>query len=141
MSASFYSIPTKLYRYWLTQRRLMIQIKAKDMAAFRDTPIGRQVERHADIFAVGGGWFEITTKEGAFGHLPPDIREIVAPKAGHKVWLSAFNGVHLSAINANPSPFYIERVRPGGIVQAPPVRRPASAAQLAALANRFTQEA
>lgn len=139
MSKSFfYQSPSNMYRYWLKANRLVIQMKAKDMEKFRASKVGQQVERHADIFQIGGGWYEVTGKAGAFALMNDALREVVEPKAGHKVWLAALNADHLGGVNANPSPFFIERVRPGGIVPAPmPVYQPASPHKLAALASRF----
>lgn len=140
MSKSFFYQPlSNLYRYWLKDTKLLLQIAKKDMDKFRVSSVGKQVERHADIFQIGGGWYEISAKEGAFEHFPAHIQEIVTPKAGHKVWLAAFNAHHIGDVKANPTPFFVERVRPGGIVHTHPVYQPPSQHRLQALASHFAR--
>ena len=134
MQSFFYNAPSNKYRYWLKANKLMIQMKDVEMKAFRSSKEGGQVERYVDIFAVGGGWYEITTKEGVYKTLPPALQEVLAPKAGYKVWVAALNTQNVGTVNANPTPFTIQRTK--RIVQ-PTVAGPTQA-KLAQLVSHFS---
>jgi hypothetical protein len=125
---TFYAAPTGLYRYWfapahaLQHAVLKIQMSRATMAKFMSSPEGRAQIRFADVFEIGGGWYEITSKDLS------DWNEWFGGKAdGAKMWLKAFNLSHLQIVDANPHKFNIERVRrvePNVVLTKPPVWMP-----------------
>lgn len=93
------------YRYFLTPKHglrhsvLKIQVKARQMAAFRATKEGRLAERTADILQIGGGWYEVTSKdltiwERAFGSVTD----------GTLIFVKGWNLFHVAGVAANPTP-------------------------------------
>jgi hypothetical protein len=108
--------------------KLMLRIRADKFKAFRESSVGKQLERFVDIFAQGNGWYEITSKDmvkwtALFG----------TTTDGLKVWLSGFNKHMLGSINANPvrtNLQYVKRVVPTQAPQVDPQR-------LKALQQRF----
>lgn len=108
----FYKAPTKAYRYWFTPEHglhhsvLKIQCSRKVMRKFTESPEGQDVMRFADVFEIGGGWYEVTSKDLSDWNL-----HFGGKADGCKMWLKAFNLSHLRVVDANPRKFVIERVR------------------------------
>lgn len=100
------------YRYALTPARghhhavLKLQTSRANMRRFQASTEGRAVSTFADVFEMGGGWYEITSAD-----LSKWNEEFGTNVDGLKVWLKAWNLDHLRAENANPQKFQIVRRR------------------------------
>lgn len=108
--------------------KLMLRIRFDKFKAFRESSIGKQLERFVDIFAQGNGWYEITSKDmdkwtALFG----------TTTDGLKVWLSGFNKHMIGNINANPVRVNVQYVRRQVPMQNPAV----DPNRLQALVKRF----
>jgi len=100
------------YRYALTPARgdkhavLKLQTSRANMRRFQATAEGKAVSTFADVFEMGGGWYEITGAD-----LSKWNEEFGTNVDGLKVWLKTWNLDHLRAENANPHKFNIVRKR------------------------------
>lgn len=103
-----------LYRYWyepahdLHHSVVKLQVRAKALATFRVSAAGQQVGRHVDILSVGGGWYEVTSRD-----LPDWDPKWGQQRDGTLLWIKQWNLFHVAAIHANPVPqhFNLKRVR------------------------------
>lgn len=88
----FFQHSENKYRYWYRRAtehkegRLVVQIKAADLEAFRKTLHGRTFGAVVKIRKRKGGWYRITSDDLS------DYDEVTGSKHdGLKVWLRAFN--------------------------------------------------
>jgi len=94
---------TNSYRYWFQPAHgikhsvLKIQARAKDMAAFRASRAGAAAERQADVLHIGGGWYEVTSRD-----LQLWTTRFGSQTDGTLIWLKQWNLRHLAGTNANP---------------------------------------
>ena len=113
--------------------RLMLQMSRNKFQAFRESDVGRQLERFVDICSQGNGWYEITSCE-----MDKWNRIFGTSSDGLKIWLNAFNKTMLGNVNANPYKVTVQYRDYRPTKQPIQVqRRPADQNKLAALVQRF----
>jgi hypothetical protein len=152
MTKTFYAARSGAYRYWFAPAHglhhsvLKIQCSRAVMRAFTESNEGRNLTRFADVFEIGGGWYEVTSKDLT------EWNEWFGSKAdGAKMWMKAFNLSHIAPLNMNPAKFVIERVRhidKNKVLTKPPVWMPTPEelrnrerldSKMHALVNRFAK--
>lgn len=127
--AFFFAAENGAYRYWYGQQILKLQIKADQLAKFRQSEVGRRLERFIDLFAIGGGWYEVRGIESnAFARFGVQTD-------GLKMWVRAINEFFLHKVNGNQPKVevqYVRRVEHHTLTAAP-----VNQAKLDALVNKF----
>jgi len=145
-SKMFFEAASKAYRYWLQvgpNARCVVQIRATELAKFRSSAEGLQVEKFVDILSMGGGWYEITEKAWAKPKFCNEGAVLsTLPSRGVALWVRALNLAYNNRVNANTYGYAIKVVPFGTCLshkqnqnQNKPL--PASPSKLAALAAKF----
>lgn len=140
--STFFTAESGLYRYWLKQGVLKLQVARATLRKFQTSVVGKRLGQYIDMFEVGGGWYEVRPGNTM------DLNCVVGFATftnGLRMWVRALNEFFLAQVNANRSDVavvYTNRAPIGQVFSAPAAQIVNSAQapspnKLAALVARY----
>lgn len=140
MTAQFVQPSNGLYRYWISEAKISLQIAKQHLARALRQPRVRRALADVDFLASGSGWFCITAKDSTTD-LARLAKRLGLPVANAvKAFIRILNLAMLGNINANPrfNTKLVNRINYSSITNTH--ARPASTTSLIELARFYGQQ-